>query len=109
MSNLDHSRHSRGPGVSGSPQERTFDRSHNRLAAADKKSKVIIVAVMRKMITTFNAMLRDETESRMSQQQGCSFAHLVGAGLASPNLSHGVEGGHGVGVAQMGAALGQQS
>ena len=30
-----------------------------RLAAADKKSKVIIVAVMRKMITTLNAMLRD--------------------------------------------------
>ena len=30
---------------------------HNRLA--DKKSKVIIVAVMRKMITTLNAMLRD--------------------------------------------------
>ena len=33
---------------------------HNRLAAADKKSKVIIVAVMRKMITTLNAMLRDK-------------------------------------------------
>ena len=32
---------------------------HNRLADADKKSKVIIVAVMRKMITTLNAMLRD--------------------------------------------------
>src|SRR6195256_1487070 len=31
----------------------------NRLADADKKSKVIIVAVMRKMITTLNAMLRD--------------------------------------------------
>jgi len=29
------------------------------LAAADEKSKVIIVAVMRKMITTLNAMLRD--------------------------------------------------
>jgi transposase len=29
------------------------------LADADKKSKVIIVAVMRKMITTLNAMLRD--------------------------------------------------
>jgi transposase len=28
---------------------------------ADKKSKVIIVAVMRKMITTLNAMLRDNT------------------------------------------------
>ena len=28
-------------------------------AADDKKSKVIIVAVMRKMITTLNAMLRD--------------------------------------------------
>ena len=32
---------------------------HKRLADADKKSKVIIVAVMRKMITTLNAMLRD--------------------------------------------------
>ena len=32
---------------------------HKRLAATDKKSKVIIVAVMRKMITTLNAMLRD--------------------------------------------------
>src|SRR5215213_9630377 len=35
---------------------------HNRLAAADKKSKVVIVAVMRKMITTLNAMLRDGAE-----------------------------------------------
>ena len=33
----------------------------NRLAAAGKKSKVIIVAVMRKMIITLNAMLRDNT------------------------------------------------
>ena len=32
---------------------------HKRLAAAGKKPKVIIVAVMRKMITTLNAMLRD--------------------------------------------------
>jgi transposase len=32
---------------------------HNRLAATNKKSKVVIVAVMRKMITTLNAMLRD--------------------------------------------------
>ena len=31
----------------------------DRLAAAGKKPKVIIVAVMRKMITTLNAMLRD--------------------------------------------------
>ena len=35
-----------------------------RLAAAGKKSKVIIVAVMRKMIVTLNAMLRDNTEWR---------------------------------------------
>jgi transposase len=35
---------------------------HKRLAAADKKSKVVIVAVMRKMITTLNAMLRDNVE-----------------------------------------------
>ena len=32
-----------------------------RLAAAGKKSKVILVAVMRKMIVTFNAMLRENT------------------------------------------------
>ena len=32
---------------------------HNRLAATNKKPKVVIVAVMRKMITTLNAMLRD--------------------------------------------------
>ena len=38
------------------PALRTF---HNRLAAAGKKPKVILVAVMRKMITTLNAMLRD--------------------------------------------------
>jgi predicted 3-demethylubiquinone-9 3-methyltransferase (glyoxalase superfamily) len=31
----------------------------NRLAAANKKPKVIIVAVMRKMITTLNAMVGD--------------------------------------------------
>src|SRR6267154_5289105 len=38
------------------PALKTFS---NRLAHANKKSKVIIVAVMRKMITTLNAMLRD--------------------------------------------------
>ena len=53
---------------------------HKRLAAADKKSKVVIVAVMRKMITTLNAMLRDNVEwqpTRLSQQHSCSFEHLV--------------------------------
>jgi len=38
------------------PALKTFSK---RLAGANKKSKVIIVAVMRKMITTLNAMLRD--------------------------------------------------
>src|SRR4029078_11982495 len=38
------------------PAPQTF---HTRLAAAGKKPKVILVAVMRKMITTLNAMLRD--------------------------------------------------
>jgi transposase len=33
---------------------------HDRLAAAGKKPKVVIVAVMRKMITTLNAMVRDD-------------------------------------------------
>jgi transposase len=32
---------------------------HNRLATANKKPKVVIVAVMRKMITILNAMIRD--------------------------------------------------
>src|SRR5688572_30129480 len=39
------------------PALKTF---HNRLAAADKRSKVIIVAVMRKMITMLDAMIRDQ-------------------------------------------------
>jgi transposase len=34
---------------------------HQRLAAAGKKPKVVIVAVMRKIVTTLNAMLRDNT------------------------------------------------
>ena len=38
------------------PAVRTF---HHRLVAAGKKPKVAIVAVMRKMLTTLNAMLRD--------------------------------------------------
>jgi transposase len=33
---------------------------HDRLVAAGKKPKVVIVAVMRKMITTLNAMIRDD-------------------------------------------------
>jgi transposase len=38
------------------PALRTF---HNRLAGGGQRSKVIIVAVMRKMITMLNAMVRD--------------------------------------------------
>jgi transposase len=37
---------------------------HDRLAATGKKPKVVIVAVMRKMITTLNAMLRDNVPWR---------------------------------------------
>jgi transposase len=33
---------------------------HNRLKAADKLHKVAVVAVMRKMITMLNAMVRDD-------------------------------------------------
>jgi transposase len=33
---------------------------HDRLKAAGKLPKVVIVAVMRKMITTLNAMIRDD-------------------------------------------------
>jgi transposase len=40
------------------PVLKTF---YQRLAMAGKKSKVIIVAVMRKMITTLNAIVRDNT------------------------------------------------
>jgi hypothetical protein len=43
------------------PPLKAFSR---RLAAAGKKAKVIIVAVMRKMIVTLNAMLRDNAEWR---------------------------------------------
>src|SRR5262249_8729526 len=39
-----------------SPALKSF---HNRISDADKKSQAIIVGVMRKMITTLNAMLRD--------------------------------------------------
>jgi transposase len=53
------------------PALKTF---HERLAAAGKKSKVVIVAVMRKIITTLNAIIRDMS------QHSCSFDHLVGAG-----------------------------
>jgi transposase len=38
------------------PALRTF---HRRLVGVGKKPKVAIVAVMRKMLTTLNAMLRD--------------------------------------------------
>jgi transposase len=37
-------------------------RFHQRLAAAGKKPKIAILAVMRKMIATLNAMLRDASE-----------------------------------------------
>jgi transposase len=37
-------------------------RFHQRLAAAGKKPKIALVAVMRKMIATLNAMLRDASE-----------------------------------------------
>ena len=33
---------------------------HDRLNAAGKKPKVTIVAVMRKMVTTLNAIVRDD-------------------------------------------------
>jgi transposase len=46
-------------GPRGQPGAQTL---HQRLAAAGKKPKVAIVAVMRKMIATLNAMLRDASE-----------------------------------------------
>ncbi len=49
--------------LSASRYNPAFKAFSNRLAGADKKSKVTIVAVMRKMITTLNAMLRDNASS----------------------------------------------
>ena len=46
---------------------------HDRLAATGKKPKVVIVAVMRKMITALNAMLRHNT----SWVDRCSDRHSV--------------------------------
>ena len=54
------------------PVLRTF---HHRLVAAGKKPKVAIVAVMRKMLTTLNAMLRDGN----SWTDGQSGRHTVPA------------------------------
>jgi transposase len=45
---------------------------HDRLAATGKKSKVVIVAVMRKIITTLNAMLRDNVLWSERQTRGHS-------------------------------------
>jgi len=55
---------------------------HDRLAAAGKKSKVVIVTVMRKIITTLNAMLREDTvwvdqsTGRQSMPTGCTVSSL---------------------------------
>ena len=45
--------------LSASNWNPTFKAFHDRLAATGKKPKVVIVAVMRKMITILNAMVRD--------------------------------------------------
>ena len=62
------------------PALKTF---HNRLAAAGKKPKVILVAVMRKMITTLNAMLRDGASWQPQRKCSCQ------CGSNSPSRSHG--------------------
>jgi transposase len=46
--------------LSASSWNPVFKAFHDRLAAAGKMPKVVIVAVMRKMITTLNAMVRDD-------------------------------------------------
>ena len=50
---------------------------HDRLEATGTKPKVVIVAVMRKMITTLNAMLRDGTAwvDRYSGRRSASKPH----------------------------------
>jgi transposase len=55
------------------PALKTF---HDRLAATGKKPKVVIVAAMRKMITTLNAMLRDDVvwADRLSGRHSVSTA-----------------------------------
>ena len=50
--------HGRAERYNWNPALKAF---HDRLEATGKKPKVVIVAVMRKMITTLNAMLRDGT------------------------------------------------
>ena len=57
---------------------------HNRLAATGKKPKVVIVAVVRKMITTLNAMLRNETP----WVDRCSGRHSV---LTGPRAAPGCD------------------
>ena len=55
---------------------------HNRLAATGKKPKVVIVAVMRKMIITLNAMLRNETPWVDRSERSAQRAdHTVAAAL----------------------------
>src|ERR687898_1978827 len=56
------------------PVLKTF---HKRLASADKKSKVVIVAVMRKMITTLNAMLRDGVSWQPQAARANTVAHSI--------------------------------
>lgn len=46
--------------MSASNWNPVFKTFHDRLAASGKKPKVVIVAVMRKIITTLNAMVRDD-------------------------------------------------
>jgi transposase len=48
---------------------------HDRLRATEKKPKVVIVAVMRKMLTILNAMLRDD----LHWADRCSGRHSVPA------------------------------
>ena len=66
------------------PALKTFS---NRLAHANKKSKVIIVAVMRKMITTLklcSAIMLRGTAIQLSQQHSCSFQLFGGVPSSRP-------------------------
>jgi hypothetical protein len=78
---------------------------HDRLAAAGKSPKVVIVAVMRKMITTLNAMIRDDVawadryigrqsmptaQGRSRAQRGCcdkiTVAHSITSSARASNV-----------------------
>jgi transposase len=70
----------------GSSERKAF---HDRLMATGKKPKVVIVAVMRKMLTILNAMVRDD----LVWADRCSGRHSVPARTVAAALIDLVESG----------------